>query len=92
MWGVISTIVTWFLGRLTASKESSVADLAADKANAQTRLAAQETTNAIVVDAARTRADADARVLRDIQQPAPEGSAPGAHTALDANPAGHWRD
>ena len=96
MWASILSFVAGLAGKLLASlftpKDPTPVDLAASNATAQTNLAQQEASNAIISDAARTRTDADAGVLRESAEPAPAGSPPGAHTALDADAEGHWRD
>jgi hypothetical protein len=82
------------LGLLTRTKDPTAVQLATDKATAETRLDQEQTANEIVDQAAAVRTSADARVLLESEQPAPQTSTGGAgdRTALDADPEGHWRD
>jgi len=75
------------VGAVAQSDTSIAAENGANKV----RLEQQEAANEIVTRNAAAAADADSVILRESEQPAPEG-VHGATSGLDADPSGHWRD
>ena len=84
--GILGVLFKSVLGSIFGHKDPSVADLADSNARAQERLGQQEAANAVVTNASTARADADAVIVRDVQQ------GPEANAALKRDFPGDFRD
>ncbi len=84
MWAVILAVVQWLAGRFTpAAKPVATADTA--------QLATERAANDILIEGARARADADARIMRNgSSDPATVNASP--DSPLNNDPDGHYRD